>query len=61
MKLLEEREKDDDSVTLPEWVFIDLQIPVGKPVSVTLDKQLIALQEPLKTKFNLRYLKLEPL
>ena len=61
VKKLQSGEKDDDSVTLPAWVFVELQIQVGKPVSVTLDKALFELQEPLKTRFKLMYLKLEPL
>ena len=52
---------DDDSVTLPEWAFDLIHTSVGKPVSVSIDMQLIQLQDILLRHFKLTQITLEPL
>jgi len=55
---------DDDTVTLPAWLFKELKIQVGDPVCIAIDlrQRLAEVQRELLTRgYRMKGLRLQPL
>jgi hypothetical protein len=53
--------QDDDSVSMPAWMFKSLKIKVGDQVSVSLDLAQLLIQNKLKWDFSARKVVIQPM